>query len=248
MVSPSKMPSVSLPLLGQAENLGQRPGRRVALEPCDRARARTSMPCAASPPSTFCQEKVTTSSLSHGRSMREGGRGRVADRQALAVGRDPVAVRHAHARGGAVPGEDHVVVEIDRGEIGQLAIAARDLARVLQLQLLDHVGDPALAEAFPGQHVDAAGAQQRPHRHLDGAGVGRRHDADAVIGGNAAAFRACGRWPLRAWPCRAWSGASGRAGAPSALERPAGALGAGTRGEIGIGGPGVGFMKLFLPE
>jgi len=25
------------------------------------------MPCAASPPSTFCQEKVVTSSLSHGR-------------------------------------------------------------------------------------------------------------------------------------------------------------------------------------
>ena len=27
------------------------------------------MPCAASPPSTFCQEKVVTSSLSQGRSM-----------------------------------------------------------------------------------------------------------------------------------------------------------------------------------
>jgi hypothetical protein len=29
----------------------------------------TIMPCCASPPSAFCQEKVTTSSLSHGRSM-----------------------------------------------------------------------------------------------------------------------------------------------------------------------------------
>ena len=27
------------------------------------------MPCAASPPSAFCQENVATSSLSHGRSM-----------------------------------------------------------------------------------------------------------------------------------------------------------------------------------
>ena len=55
-------------------------------------------------------------------------------------------------------------------------------ARVLQLELLDDVGDPALAEALPGEHVDAARAEQRPQRHLDGAGVGGRHDADAVVG------------------------------------------------------------------
>ena len=71
------------------------------------------MPCAASPPSTFCQEKVTTSSLAQVEPLREGGRGGVADRQALAVRGDPVAVRHAHAGGGAVPGEDHVAVEVD---------------------------------------------------------------------------------------------------------------------------------------
>ncbi len=47
--------------------------------------------------------------------LREGGRGRVADGQALAVGGDPVAVRHAHAGGGAVPGEDDVGGEIDLG-------------------------------------------------------------------------------------------------------------------------------------
>ena len=71
------------------------------------------MPCAASPPSTFCQEKVTTSSFGQVEPLREGRRGGVADGQALAVGGDPVAIRHAHARGGAVPGEDHVAVEID---------------------------------------------------------------------------------------------------------------------------------------
>ncbi len=57
-------------------------------------------------------------------------------------------------------------------------------AHVVELQLLDHVGDPAGAEALPGDHVDAALAEQRPQRHLDGAGVGRRHDADAVVGRN----------------------------------------------------------------
>jgi hypothetical protein len=42
------------------------------------------MPCAASPPSTFCQEKVVTSSLSKVERLRERGGGGVADRQALA--------------------------------------------------------------------------------------------------------------------------------------------------------------------
>ena len=69
----------------------------------------TSMPCAASPPSTFCQDQVTTSSLAQSNALGEDRRGGVADGEALAVRRDPVAVRHAHARGGAVPGEDHVV-------------------------------------------------------------------------------------------------------------------------------------------
>ena len=71
------------------------------------------MPCAASPPSTFCQEKVDDIELRPVEILREGRRGRVADRQPLAVGGDPVGVRHAHARRRAVPGEDDVVVEID---------------------------------------------------------------------------------------------------------------------------------------
>ena len=90
------------------------------------------MPCAASPPSTFCQEKVTTSSLSQASVLREGGRGRVADRQPFAVGGDPVAVRHAHAGGRAVPGEDDVALEIDLGEIGQLAVGRFEDAHVLE--------------------------------------------------------------------------------------------------------------------
>ena len=45
--------------------------------------------------------------------LGEGRRCRVADRQSLAVGGDPIAVGHANARGGAVPGENDVVVEID---------------------------------------------------------------------------------------------------------------------------------------
>ncbi len=102
--------------------------------------------------------------------------------EALAVRLDPVGVGHAHARGGAVPGEDDVGVGIDLGEIGDLAITRVKLGDVLELQFLDDVGDPAFAEGFPGDGGDGLRSEQRPQRHLDGAGIGRRHDADLVVG------------------------------------------------------------------
>ena len=185
------------------------------------------MPCAPSPPSTFCQEKVTTSSLA--KSRRCANAAEVASQivSPCRVGRNEIAVGHAHARGRAVPGEDHVAVEIDRREIGQPAVVGLDDARIGELELLHHIGDPAGAETFPGDHVDAARAEQRPQRHLDGAGVGGRHDADPVVGRHLEDFAGERRSPVRAWPCRAWRGASGRARTvSSACERPAGALGA----------------------
>ena len=65
--------------------------------------------------------------------LREGRRGGVGDGQPLAVGGNPVAIRHAHAGGGAVPGEDHVIVEIDRGQIDDVAIAGFENPRILEL-------------------------------------------------------------------------------------------------------------------
>ena len=56
------------------------------------------------------------------------------------------------------------------------------LGDVLELQFLDDVADPALAEGFPGDGGDGPRAEQRPQRHLDRAGIGRRHDADLVVG------------------------------------------------------------------
>ncbi len=186
------------------------------------------MPCAPSPPRTFCQEKVTTSSLCEIKLLREGGRGGVADGQALAVGRDPVAVRHAHARRGAVPGEDHVAVEVDLGQVRQIAVASLELADIGELQLLDHIGDPAGAEAFPGNHVDAALAEQRPQRHLDSTCIRRRHDADAVACRDLKDFA---RQLDRLFElCLADLGAMGAAerGIPQRLDRPAGTFCAGT--------------------
>ena len=114
--------------------------------------------------------------------LGEGGRSRVANGEALAIGRNETAVRHAHARGRAVPGEDHVAVEIDLRQIRQCAVARLEPANVGELELLDDVGHPAGTKTFPGDHIDAALAEQRPQRHLHRAGIGRRHDADAVAG------------------------------------------------------------------
>ena len=60
--------------------------------------------------------------------LRERRRGGVADGQAFAVGRDPVGVGHAHAGGGAVPGEDDVGVGSTLREVGDFAIAGMQLA------------------------------------------------------------------------------------------------------------------------
>ena len=117
--------------------------------------------------------------------LREGGGGGVAERQAFAVSGDPVRIRNADAGGRAVPGEDHVVLEIGLGKIGQRAVGRIVYAHVLELELLGDVGGPVLAEALPDQHVDAARAEHGPHGHLEGAGIGARDDADQVIGGYA---------------------------------------------------------------
>ena len=96
MVSPSKMPSVELAALGQAEDLRQRPGGRGSR--AARRRAATGPACHAPPrrpaPSARrrSRHRACPSQL-----LGEGGGGGVADGEALAVGGDPVAVR-ARAR------------------------------------------------------------------------------------------------------------------------------------------------------
>ena len=133
------------------------------------------MPCAASPPSTFCQEKVATSNFSQ--SILSRTRQRSRRRWSDPRGRlDPVAIGNAHAGGGAVPGEHHVAVEIELGKIGQLAVGALEKARTSLSLIARPIGDPIAAKRFPGEHIDAARAEKRPQRHLHRAGVGSRHD------------------------------------------------------------------------
>ena len=80
------------------------------------------MPCAASPPSAFCQEKVTTSSLAQSSDCAKAAEVASQIVRPRAVGGDPVGVRHAHAGGRAVPREHHVAREVDGAKIGQFAI------------------------------------------------------------------------------------------------------------------------------
>ncbi|MBU2168351.1 MAG: SOS response-associated peptidase family protein, partial [Alphaproteobacteria bacterium] len=67
--------------------------------------------------------------------VSEHGAGRVGEGQAFADVGDPVAVRNAHAAGGAVPGEQHVVRPVDGAQVGELAVVGADDGRV-ELQLL----------------------------------------------------------------------------------------------------------------
>ena len=66
IVSPLKMPSISWPPATRRNTLGSgRGGTKLSSRSTARGDS-TSMPCAASPPMAFCQEKVTTSKRSHG--------------------------------------------------------------------------------------------------------------------------------------------------------------------------------------
>ncbi len=54
------------------------------------------------------------------------------------------------------------MAEIDLAEIGKLAIGRLQDARILELQLLHDVADPAFAKTLPGEKIDGASTEQRP--------------------------------------------------------------------------------------
>ncbi len=174
--------------------------------------------------------------------LRERRRGGVANGETFAVGGDPVAVGHAHAGSGAVPGEHHVAVEIDFRQIGQLAIGHLENGDILELELFFDVGDPAFAERFPSQHGHRPGAEQRPQRQFNGAGVGGRHDSDAVIGGDLEhlAGQIDGALELRL--ADLGSVRARKNGVGEGLQAPARALGAGAGRKVRNGRPHAGLL------
>ena len=112
--------------------------------------------------------------------LGKGGRGRIANREASTVRRDRIARGHAYTCRCAVPRKDNIGVIIQRCHIDDLAVFGC-LDGCVELELLDHIGDPARAEAFPSHHSDRARAKQAPHRHFHSARVGCRNNTDMVI-------------------------------------------------------------------
>ena len=164
IVSPLKMPSISLPPLVRRNSLGS---GQAGLWLSRRATARGRQhqhPVLRLAAQHLLPGPGHDIELGPGQMHGEGGRGGVAQGEALAPVRDPVAVGHPHTRGGAVPAEHHVAARIDLGEVGQLAVGRDQRAHVGELELLLDVDQPPVAEALESYHVDAARAQQAPHR------------------------------------------------------------------------------------
>ncbi len=171
----------------QAEDLGQRPGRRVAFEPLDRARAKDQDAMRAFAAEHFLPAEGRDVDLVPWQVIGEHRARRVGKAQSRAVFGDPVAIGHAHAARRAVPGEQYVIRPVDCRQIGQIAIIGTDHCGI-DPELLHRVGHPAFAEAFPGEHGDGARAEHRPHRHFECAGIAAGDDADAVCIGQAQQF------------------------------------------------------------
>ena len=174
--------------------------------------------------------------------LGERRRGRVANGEAGAVGRNPVRIMHSDTARRAVPREDDVARGIDAREVGDLAIiGGADVG--VELELLRDVGHPAGPEALPRQHRHRPRAQQRPDRHLHRAGVGGRDDAEPVIGGELqqrmGAVDSIGKLRLAD---RAAVRASERRGV-ELVRAPAGRLRARARGKIRAVGFGLGFRQ-----
>ena len=115
----------------------------------------------------------------------EDGAGGVVYRQPRPPVGQPVRVGDFRTGRRTVPGEDDVIILRNGAEVGDLAIGRIERREVLQLQLLNGVLDPDIAEAFPCRDGCGARPQHRPHRAFERAGVGGGQDADQIVVGNA---------------------------------------------------------------
>ena len=232
-----------LAAFSHAENLRQRPRRRVAFKPRDCARREDEHAVRGFAAQRLLPGEGHDVELRPFQQLRECGRGRVADGEASAVGGDPIGTRNAHARRCSVPSENDVASRIDLCQVGQVAVPGLECGDVLELELVDDVVDPTLAERFPGNERHWTRAKQRPERHFDRASIGGGHDADSIIGGNRKDFarEVDGALELRFARFRAVRASENGAG--EVLQAPAGALGAGTGRKVRHGRPHGGRSK-----
>ena len=222
---------VELAAFGQPEDLWHRPFGRVALQALDGTRRQDEHPVSRLAAENFLPGIGDHIELRPIEALRENARSRVADGEALPVRRDPICVRYPHAGRGSVPGKDDIAREIDLAKIWQVSVGGLHDAHVAELQLLDDIDHPILAEGLPGQHVDTARAEQRPQRHLHRAGIGARDDGDEIIVRQLeqSAGSVEGKLQPRLAGSRAVRTAEDRV--LEVVERPAGAFGARAGGE-----------------
>ena len=104
------------------------------------------MPCAASPPSTFCQEKVTTSSF--GQSSACAKQADVASQMERPLRSAAIQLQFGTRTPEVVPFQVNTTSEAGStpGKIGYLAVARLEQSQLLELELLGDVAHPALAE------------------------------------------------------------------------------------------------------
>src|SRR6202020_1700346 len=113
------------------KQLRQWPSRRVSHEAFGRTRAEDDDSMRRLAPENLLPGERHDIELRPIEFLRESGRCGVADRQPFAVACDPIAVGHANAGGGAIPGENDVVVEIDLAEVRQFAVWRLECGAVL---------------------------------------------------------------------------------------------------------------------
>jgi hypothetical protein len=108
-------------------------------------------------------------------------------RETFAITSDPIAIRDANSRCGAVPGKNHVAIEIDLAEVRQFAIGRDHRPYIGKLEQLENIDHPFLIKA--SQASTTPRGPSSDHSAISyRAGVGRRHDADAKVRGSR------GRW------------------------------------------------------
>ena len=117
--------------------------------------------------------------------LRKKCRRRVAERQALAAIRNPIAIGYANTRCRTIPGEQHIAREISLCQIRQVPPIGIERAKILDPQFIQGVFEPDPPEHFPGKDIDAARSQKIPHRHFKSAGIGTRHNGHFVTGRQA---------------------------------------------------------------
>ena len=205
-------------IFGEAEQLRHRPARPMAREPLDGARRQYDHAVRRFAAENLLPGEGGDIDLRPVDRLREQRRGGIGEGEPAAVGSDPVAVRHAHARRRAVPGEDDVAVEIDRGQIRQPAVVGLEQRARPAASARRRCRRPSACRNPPRR------ARRRRARRACSTAPSRRRRcrSRARWRGDsrpaARAARASGRWRASAALRRRPNGASGQA-APSAAHR-----------------------------